>query len=70
MAAAFVADLDACPRCHASWKAQEIPEASRHNYGGKTHYSRLIGNSVNDRIAEWVCPDCQGRFDRNAKVAI
>lgn len=72
LAEAFVSELDACPRCKASWVGAEIAEEHRHLYGGRTHGSLLIGiyDRGVDRTVEWVCPACQGQFDRNAKVAI
>ncbi len=35
----------------------DLPEDER-------FYSRMIGVTVNDRIAEWLCPDCGIRWDR------
>lgn len=65
-----VSDLDACPECGTSWLAEPIPEASRHHYGGRTHFRRLIGiyDPRRDRTVAWRCPDCGTEWDRNAKA--
>lgn len=55
---------DICPLCHADLKGQEIPVAYREHYGNATHYSRLIAISDmrKDRVVEYQCPDCKGRW--------
>lgn len=67
----FSPNADNCPKCGASWKGEPIPEASRANYGNKTHFRRLIGIEFPydhpehyDGISVWACPDCDGKWDR------
>lgn len=57
---------DRCPLCDADLQDWEIPAASQHLYGGKTHGSRRIGiyDTARDRTVEWQCPDCGGRWPR------
>jgi hypothetical protein len=60
-----------CPHCEADLKGDPILEADRDHYGGKTHYSLVIGiqydyNSPQhyDGISEWMCPFCGYREGR------
>lgn len=64
----YVSQLDACPSCGEDWLGPDIPEASRHLYGGKTHFSKVIGvyDTSRDRTAAWRCPACGQEWDRNA----
>jgi predicted RNA-binding Zn-ribbon protein involved in translation (DUF1610 family) len=64
-------DATSCPDCGASWLAGEIPADSRHHYGGKTHFRRVIAIEYDysnpmryDGVSEWRCPDCGARFGR------
>lgn len=59
-------DTRACPECEASWVAGAIPEADREAFGGKTHFSHLIGieTEAYDGISEWQCPFCRTRWSR------
>ena len=54
------ADADNCPNCGTSLLDKPIPEESRHMYGGKTHFRRVIGiySREQDRTVAWRCPDC------------
>lgn len=61
-----------CPACGADLTGAEIPEQHRHMYGGRTHFSRVIGIEYSydhseryDGVSEWNCPECgfrEGRF--------
>lgn len=53
-----------CPSCGADWQGAEIPEAHRDNFGGKSHYQRVIGivDQDLDRLTGWRCPDCRTDF--------
>lgn len=57
-----------CPKCEADLRGAEIPEAVRDEwYGGKTHFSRIIGleiPGVYDGTLIWVCPDCHHKWPR------
>jgi len=59
---------DKCLLCDADLQGEPIPKKSRDKgyYGDKTHFSRRIGISDPrlDRIVEWLCPDCGGRWNR------
>lgn len=57
-----------CPECGANWVDKPIPEEYRHNYSAPYFYSRVIGVEPlgEDRIAYWLCPDCNHQFPRNA----
>ena len=57
---------ETCPYCHISLQGEEIKPEHRQHYGGKTHYSRLIGiySRERDRTVEWLCPSCQKRWPR------
>ena len=60
-------DVRFCPVCSSDLQGAEIPEAQRESYGGKTHFSRLIGLEVlghYDGVAQWVCPDCRATWPR------
>jgi rubredoxin len=56
-----------CPGCGASWQGEPIPEASRKNNNGVTHFRRSIAiyNREEDRTVGWGCPDCGLIFDRD-----
>jgi hypothetical protein len=60
------ADTKQCPKCNASWVAGEIPEQDREAFGGKTHFSHLLGIETEeyDGISEWMCPFCKTRWSR------
>ena len=53
-----------CPHCQAQLQGEEIPEDQREMFGGKTHFSRLIGISNGDRVMWFECPECRGRVER------
>ena len=57
-----------CPFCKSDLRGEEIPEEYRDKYyGGKTHYSRLIGIEDSDKydgVSYWNCPDCNTTWDR------
>jgi hypothetical protein len=61
-------DTEVCPVCRADWMDKPIPLEYRDKYyGGKTHYSRLIGvelPEVYDGVHHWRCPDCGSEFAR------
>jgi len=59
-----------CPHCNADLRGEPIPEKDQHLFGGKTHFSRLIGLEISDRydgISYWLCPDCRVIWDRFTK---
>ena len=47
---------DTCPECGVSWQGEEIPAESRHHYGGKTHFRRVLG-------VEYAHPHLFRRYD-------
>lgn len=55
-----------CPKCNTSWVGVEIPKKVQEQFGGRTHYSRLL--AIYDRDADvtviWRCPDCRYIFSR------
>ena len=56
-----------CPVCDSDLQDREIPMEQREAYGGKTHFSRLIGVEVQghyDGVAEWLCSDCGANWPR------
>jgi hypothetical protein len=59
-------DTKECPECKKSWVAGEIPEKDREMFGGKTHFSHLIGIETEnyDGVSEWQCPFCLTRWSR------
>lgn len=59
-------DTKACPSCGVNWVGPEIPEGSREHYGGRSHFSRILGTYrvEHDRITEWTCPDCRASWAR------
>lgn len=66
-----IPELDNCPACNSSWVGEPIPEASRQNYGGKTHFRRVIGIEFPcdhpehyDGVSVWACPDCKAQWNR------
>ena len=62
----FTEDLERCPSCGTNWRDKEIPEVDRELYGGKTHFTRVIGISDGDSIYAWRCPDCREEFKRES----
>lgn len=69
---------DECPN-GCDNKGSEIAEEHRHLYGGKTHYSKVIGyefSNVYDGILIWGCQKCGAfwpRFnppDRRHRIAV
>jgi len=59
---------DNCPSCGASFQGGMIPEDQRHLFGGKAHFSRMIGIVINDRVVCWRCPDCGHMWPRCADI--
>ncbi len=60
-------NTELCPLCGASFLGASIPEEHRHYYGGKTHFSKLIGveiRSIYDGVIIWCCPSCRAEFPR------
>jgi len=59
---------ETCPHCGTSWVAGQIPQESidKGFYDGPGFFSRVYGIEWlgEDRICEWVCPDCSARFPR------
>jgi predicted RNA-binding Zn-ribbon protein involved in translation (DUF1610 family) len=59
---------DTCPHCGSSLIGDPIPAelVAAGHYGDSTHWRREIGivDPDRDRVVEWVCPDCGGRWDR------
>ena len=55
---------DTCTACGSNMVGEPIPKGSRQWYGDQTHFSRWVGRSWNDRVQEWICPDCGAIFDR------
>lgn len=54
-------DTQSCPSCLSNLKGKPIPEKDRDNYGGKTHFSLIIGKEYigkYDGVWEWMCPFC------------
>lgn len=60
-----MSDVSACPHCAADMQGDPIPEQDQEAFGGKTHFSRLIGISNGDSIQWYKCPDCGKRIERN-----
>ena len=59
-----------CPSCGVSFQGEPIPVEHRDKYyGGKTHFSRLIGISDMslDCVVQWQCPDCGHTWGRDIK---
>lgn len=61
-----LATAEKCPKCGANWRGDEIPAASRENYGGDTHFRRVVARVDRDldRVVAWICPDCHFEFER------
>lgn len=59
-------DIKTCPVCKTDLRGAEIAEENRELYGGKTHYSRVIGiySREQDRTVAWRCPDCELEVER------
>jgi hypothetical protein len=58
---------DTCPSCSSNLQGETIPEEHREMFGGKTHFSRLIGVEIQglyDGVAYWKCPDCGHEWER------
>ena len=58
---------NSCPECDADWTGEPIPEEVQDLFGGKTHFSRLIGIEVTgkyDGVSYWMCPHCRVMWDR------
>lgn len=55
-----------CPECNTSWVDKPIPKEIREYYSPPYFFSRLIGiyGMREDRVLEYVCPDCDARFER------
>lgn len=60
-----------CRDCGSDLRGAPIPEEHQELYGGKTHFSRLIGVEYPyghaqryDGVSEWMCPDCGARRGR------
>jgi len=55
-----------CSKCGADWQGKPIPEADQHHFGGKKHFSRLIGiySQELDRTVYYQCPDCGSEITR------
>lgn len=59
--------MDECPICFSDLTGEPIPQEYLSFYGGKTHYSRMIGEEVRgvyDGVLIWHCPDCGGMWPR------
>ena len=61
-------DTRFCPACRGDWQGNPIPEKYRERfYGGRTHYSNLIGVEIPEKydgVDHWRCPFCQQTFPR------
>jgi uncharacterized C2H2 Zn-finger protein len=59
-------ETERCPECKASFQGKPIPIEHQHHFGGKTHFSRLIGIYCleRDRTTHWKCPDCGHEWGR------
>jgi rubredoxin len=55
-----------CPECGANWVDKPIPKEYREYYSPPYFFSRVIGVEPlgEDRIAYWLCPDCEHQFPR------
>ena len=55
-----------CPKCGGDLRGHPIPEKDRHQFGGATHFSRVIGryDKALDRTIEWICPLCAHTWER------
>lgn len=49
-----------CPACGSDLRGEPVPEKSREDYGGITHFRRVIAvySWEQDRTVAWRCPDC------------
>jgi transposase-like protein len=56
--------MDNCPKCNSSWIGDPIPENIREHYSPPYCWKREIGISWNDRVQQWMCPDCNTKFSR------
>lgn len=65
---ALTGDERTCPICQSDWTGNPIPVESREKYyGGKTHFSKLIGVEIQgkyDGVHHWECPTCKSLFPR------
>lgn len=60
-------DAKICPICGESFIGNEIPEQYKDWYGGKTHFSKIIGIEIPhlyDGCIMWKCGDCGTYFRR------
>lgn len=59
-------DTKTCPKCGVSWIAGEIPIEDREAFGGRTHFSHLLGIETEDYdgVSEWQCTFCLTRWNR------
>jgi len=53
-----------CPHCGACLEGDPIPLDQQSTFGGYTHFDRTIGIVERDRVVEWQCPDCGGKWPR------
>lgn len=53
----YLADLDACPQCGATWA---------YDQGGK-RYSYIMAVIEHDRCVRWRCPACANEWPRGAE---
>lgn len=62
-------DPTACPACKADLRGTEIPKRSRHAFGDRTHFLRVIAvySRELDRTTHWKCPDCGHEWRADAK---
>lgn len=51
-----------CTECGTDLRGPEIPVEYRHEYGARTHFSRLVGISDGNRVVGFRCPDCAAEF--------
>jgi hypothetical protein len=59
--------IEKCPHCEADLQGEPIPQKYRdagYYAAGSTHYRREIGYSAHDYIQFWICPDCDGTWNR------
>jgi len=64
-----IGDHEICPLCGADLDDGEIPEEDHQYHAPPYRWSRVIGISdpILDRILEWQCPDCGGKFQHRQK---
>jgi predicted RNA-binding Zn-ribbon protein involved in translation (DUF1610 family) len=54
--------IKVCTECGTNLVGPPIPEERREEYGGRTHFSRLIGISNGEAVVAFRCPDCEATF--------